>query len=162
MEKIVVQPYSEQYKDDIIDLIFNIQKNEYHLPIRKEDQPDLFDIPEFYQKGVGNFWVALSHNQLVGTISLLDIGNNQAAMRKMFVRADYRGKEYNTAKILLEEAICWAKHNKIMAIYLGTTEKFLAAHRFYEKNGFEQISSNDLPVNFSIMKVDTKFYLYTI
>jgi len=72
-EEIVVQHYSEEYRDDIINLILDIQQNEYQIPIQKEDQPDLSDIPGFYQKRIGNFWIALYHNQLVGTISLLDI-----------------------------------------------------------------------------------------
>lgn len=159
-EEIVVQPYSEKFKDDIINLILDIQQNEFQIPIQKEDQPDLSDIPGFYQKGVGNFWVALCDNQLAGTISLLDIGNNQAALRKMFVKASYRGNKYNAAKSLLQTSIEWAKQHKITAIYLGTTEKFMAAHKFYAKNGFEQIAAGDLPASFPIMQVDTKFYKY--
>jgi GNAT superfamily N-acetyltransferase len=161
-EEMVVQHYSEEYRDDIINLILDIQQNEYQIPIQKEDQPDLSDIPGFYQKGIGNFWIAIYHNQLVGTISLLDIGNNQVALRKLFVKAPYRGNKHNTAKILLQESIEWAKQNKIIAIYLGTTEKYIAAHRFYEKNRFVQISTRDLPLSFPIMKVDTKFYKYVI
>jgi N-acetylglutamate synthase-like GNAT family acetyltransferase len=52
----------------------------------------------------------------------------------------------------------WASEHNIQAIYLGTTEKFLAAHRFYEKNKFTQISKELLPERFPIMKVDTRFY----
>ena len=162
MKEIVVQQYSEQYRDDIINLILNIQQNEYHIRIGKEDQPDLSDIPGVYQKGSGNFWIALCDFQVIGTISLLDIGNNQVALRKMFVKVPFRGNKHNTAKLLLQQSIGWAKQNKITAIYLGTTEKFVAAHRFYEKNGFVQISTKDLPMSFPIMKVDTKFYKYVI
>jgi predicted N-acetyltransferase YhbS len=41
---------------------------------------------------------------------------------------------------------------------LGTTAKFLAAHRFYEKNGFREIAQTELPASFPVMTVDTKFY----
>ena len=34
---------------------------------------DLLDIPGHYQQGLGNFWIALSAGQVVGTIGLLDI-----------------------------------------------------------------------------------------
>jgi hypothetical protein len=53
---------------------------------------------------------------LAGTVSLLDIGNNQVALRKMFVKASYRGNKYNTAKILLQASFEWAKQNKITAV----------------------------------------------
>ena len=39
------------------------------------DQPDLLQIPQFYQSGAGNFWVALDGEEVVGTVALLDIGN---------------------------------------------------------------------------------------
>jgi hypothetical protein len=43
-------------------------------------------------------------------------------------------------------------------VYLGTTEKFLAAHRFYERNGFQQIAANELPPSFPRMALDSRFY----
>lgn len=158
MEEVIVKEYSQEYKDIIIDLILNIQQNEFKIAITKEDQPDLSDIPNFYQSGKGNFWVAIYNNQVVGTISLIDIGNNQGALRKMFVKDAYRGSKYNISKILLQELMEWARECGIQDIYLGTTEKFLAAHRFYEKNNFTQITKDNLPNAFPIMKVDTRFY----
>ncbi|MGO8714389.1 MAG: GNAT family N-acetyltransferase [Smithella sp.] len=162
METIIVKQYSEQYKEGIIDLILDIQQNEFSISITKEDQPDLADIPKYYQKGAGNFWIALCDGHVVGTISLLDIGNNHLALRKMFVKAAYRGSRYHAAKQLLQTSLEWARANGINEVYLGTTQKFLAAHRFYEKNGFIEISKEELPENFPIMKVDTKFYKYVL
>jgi hypothetical protein len=52
----------------------------------------------------------------------------------------------------------WSKSKSIKEIYLGTTSKFLAAHKFYEKNQFVAVSKSMLPKNFPIMEVDTKFY----
>lgn len=158
MEELIIKEYSEEYKNEIIELILNIQQNEFEIPITKEDQPDLSDIPNFYQTGNGNFWVALCNNQVVGTISLIDIGNLQGALRKMFVKDTFRGSSYNTAKLLLLKLIAWARERNIQEIYLGTTAKFLAAHRFYEKNSFVQVSKETLPDGFPIMKVDTRFY----
>ena len=51
-----------------------------------------------------------------------------------------------------------ALSNGIAEIYLGTTEKFLAAHRFYEKNGFAEVRRDELPSAFPVMAVDSKFY----
>lgn len=158
MDKIVIRPYAHDNKEDIIDLILNIQRNEFNVPITKEDQPDLNDISNFYQVGAGNFWVAIYNNEIVGTLSLLDIGSHQGALRKMFVKAAFRGSKYNIAKSLLQQLIIWSREHNIYNIYLGTTEKFLAAHRFYEKNGFVQIDKKGLPETFPIMKVDTRFY----
>ncbi|MBP2658844.1 MAG: GCN5-related N-acetyltransferase [Firmicutes bacterium] len=158
MEKISIREFSKEYQEEVIDLILDIQRNEFNIPISKEEQPDLGDIPNFYQAECGNFWIATYNKQVVGTIALIDIGNHQGALRKMFVKADYRGRIYNTAELLLLKLISWASEHNMDEIYLGTTEKFLAAHRFYEKNKFTQISSELLPSTFPSMKVDTRFY----
>jgi N-acetylglutamate synthase-like GNAT family acetyltransferase len=155
---IIVQEYIETYKDEMIDLILNIQQKEFGIPIRREDQPDLADVKNFYQTGNGNFWVALCQDKVVGTISLKDIGNRQGALRKMFVKSEYRGTPFKTAQHLLDSLLAWAHVRVLTDIYLGTTAKFLAAHRFYEKNHFECVSTDQLPSSFPIMKVDTRFY----
>ncbi|MGL5512109.1 MAG: GNAT family N-acetyltransferase [Sporomusa sp.] len=159
---IIIQQYNEAYKDEVLAVILDIQQNEFSIPIKKADQPDLDDIPGVYQTGAGNFWVAIDNGHVIGTIALLDIGNYQAALRKLFVHAAYRGSYYNTAKLLLAKLLQWAGKNKIEDIFLGTTAQFLAAHRFYEKNGFNPIRSSSLPVAFLVMKVDTKFYHYRL
>ena len=58
--------------------------------------------------------------------------------------------------------IGWAKHKGIEEIFLGTTEKFIRAQRFYEKNGFVEIQKQELPKEFPLMDVDIKFYKYSI
>ena len=115
-----------------------------------------------YQKGRGNFWIAVRNKQVIGAIALLDIGNAQAALRKMFVNKTYRGGRYRVAPMLLEELFTSARFNGMKEIFLGTTPQFLAAHRFYEKNGFIEIKKDALPKNFPIMEVNTKFYKFEL
>ena len=159
---ISVVPFLPQYTTQVIDLIVTIQQKEFELPITAKDQPDLHDIHGFYRKGRGNFWVALDQQKVAGTIALIDLGDGQAALRKMFVERGYRGESYGTARLLLGTLLGWAQQHGMKEIYLGTTAKFLAAHRFYEKNGFAEISMGELPEGFPIMKVDTKFYRYMV
>ncbi|MGQ3481659.1 GNAT family N-acetyltransferase [Paenibacillus sp. TY11] len=159
---IFLKEYSTEYQSQVIDLILHIQKNEYNIAITKEEQPDLLDIENFYQRGNGNFWVALSEGTVVGTVALLDIGNHKTALRKMFVKQNYRGKTINVSNQLLHHAIGWARERSVEQIYLGTTLQFVAAHRFYEKNGFVSIALGELPIGFPVMKVDKKFYKYVI
>jgi GNAT superfamily N-acetyltransferase len=142
----------------VIAVILPIQQSEFGLPITLEAQPDLQDIPAFYQRKNGNFWVAQAGDAIVGTIGLLDIGGGLAALRKMFVAESHRGHEHGVAKGLLETLLAWSVSHDITDIYLGTTDKFVAAHRFYEKNGFLVIARSTLPVAFPVMTVDTTFY----
>lgn len=152
--------FSQQYTEKLIDLILNIQVNEFSIAITRNDQPDLADISGFYQVGKGNFWLAVDDdNTVIGTIGLIDIGNNQLALRKMFVDARFRGKNYGIAQSLLNTAWQWCQESQIDQVYLGTTVAYHAAHRFYEKNDFLEITKSELPLNFPVMAVDSKFYV---
>ncbi len=157
-----IVPFISNYTEQVIDVILTIQNTEFDIPISRDQQPDLDNIPGYYQQGAGNFWVALDGEQVVGTISLLDIGNGQGALRKMFVHRDYRGGERGVARQLLHTLFDWARTHQYTVIFLGTTDKFLAAHRFYEKSGFIEVTADELPSAFPKMRVDNKFYKYTL
>lgn len=143
----------------VIDVILPIQREEFGIAISVADQPDLQAIPDFYQVGNGDFWVATKQGQIIGTIGLKDIGAQQVALRKMFVAAPFRGREFGVAAQLLSALLEEAWQRGVKDIYLGTTDKFLAAHRFYEKHGFVEVAKEELPESFPVMKVDSKFYV---
>jgi N-acetylglutamate synthase-like GNAT family acetyltransferase len=151
--------YADSMQPAVIDLIVSIQRHEFGFEIAGADQPDLSDIQNFYQTGAGGFWVALADGAVVGTIALRDIGNQQGALRKMFVKAPHRGSPHAVAARLLRHLIAFANRKRVREIYLGTTEKFVAAHRFYEKNGFIRLPADKLPEAFPRMALDTRFYL---
>jgi N-acetylglutamate synthase-like GNAT family acetyltransferase len=151
-------PYEDRHLAGVRDLIVPIQRSEFGFSITYEDQKDLHDIPAFYQRGGGEFWVALAGPEVVGSIALVDIGNAQGALRKMFVKEAYRGAPDRVARRLLDRLLEHAAQHGIVEIFLGTTEKFRAAHRFYEKSGFELFEERDLPERFPRMNVDTRFY----
>lgn len=159
---IEIKTYTDIYNKEVVELILTIQTKEFEVPITLEAQPDLKDIRHFYQTSNGNFWVARNNNEIIGTIALLDIGNDQGALRKMFVNAAYRGKDYGVGQKLLDHLLEWARQKNFKEILLGTTAKFLAAQRFYEKNGFIEIEKATLPVTFPVMTVDVKFYRYIL
>jgi N-acetylglutamate synthase-like GNAT family acetyltransferase len=155
---IAIQPFSAPHADGVVALILPIQQAEFGIPVTLLDQPDLNDIAGFYQHGNGNFWLALDGREVVGTVALLDIGEQQVALRKMFVAASHRGAEHGVARRLLDTAVAWCASRGVRDVYLGTTAQFLAAHRFYEKNGFSEVTCDELPQSFPVMKVDSKFY----
>ncbi len=159
---MVITTYRDNYLSHIIELILSIQQKEFNIPVTLEAQPDLQKIPEIYQTGKGNFWIALKEEETVGTIGLIDIGENTGVIRKMFVHAAYRGKLHGVSHQLLQTLLQWAIQKEMKSLYLGTVEKLHASHRFYEKNGFNRIPMEELPKQFPLMKVDTLFYKYDI
>lgn len=163
-----LHPWNRHDQDGVVALISGIQRGEFGLSITPEDQPDLMDVPGFYQRGAGQFWVARAQgcptgeetpgSGVIGCIALLDIGNGQAALRKMFVEKQWRGAGHGVASALLAALLQHAAEHGLQQIFLGTTTRFLAAHRFYEKNGFIRTEKQNLPPSFPVMAVDTVFY----
>src|SRR3954453_20687955 len=138
---IEISPFHPGHARKVIDLVLPIQQVEFGVPITLEMQPDLIDIPAFFRHGNGNFWVATDGEEVVGTIALLAIGDGRAALRKMFVRASHRGA--GVAKALLETLLAWCRQRGIREVYLGAAPQLLAAHRFYEKNGFRETERSE-------------------
>ncbi len=155
---ITIQPFEDQDTNHIVSLILNIQQNEFQVPITINEQQDLLNIPTFYQQKKGNFWVAKFNDEVVGTIALIDCGDNIGTIRKMFVKKEFRGKEHGIAQRLLNTLEESARINTIKSLYLGTLERLQAAIRFYERNGFTLIQKQNLPTVFPLMPVDTHFF----
>jgi GNAT superfamily N-acetyltransferase len=141
----------------IIDIILPIQQLEFGVPITLADQPDLLDIEDFYILNGGNFWGASVEGELCGTIAFLRFNEKAGAIRKMFVKKEFRGKEYGIASILLDELINYCRENGIGHLYLGTVDILKAAIRFYEKKGFVQLDKKELPSDFPVMASDNVF-----
>lgn len=102
---IAIRTYSAEYSNSVASLILHIQQQEFQIPVTISDQPDLVDIPGFYQTREGNFWIALDDVVVVGTVGLLDIGAGQGALRKMFVASSHRGPQIAVGKRLLEQLL---------------------------------------------------------
>ncbi|OMQ10333.1 GNAT family N-acetyltransferase [[Flexibacter] sp. ATCC 35103] len=150
-------PIENKYSDVIVDLILNIQQKEFNVAITIEDQPDLLNIQNFYYGGGGHFWGAFVDDELVGTIALVKFNNTQAAIRKMFVKKEYRGKEFSIAQKLLDTLVDYCTKNQIEDLYLGTITVLEAALRFYERNNFIRIEKVSLPNTFPVMSADNVF-----
>lgn len=154
LEDFVVEDFRDYFQDSVVDLILDIQQHEFGLPLSIEDQPDLLDINQKYKV----FLVARVGECVIGTVGLMDIGDGIGVIRKLFVDLEYRGKEKGVSACLLRTLLGKAMDNGIKQIYLGTTEAFKAAHRFYERAGFDEVEVSDLPELFPRMEIDSKFF----
>ena len=156
----VLRPYEARDHAEVVDLITSIQQDEFSLPIAYDDQFDLKDMEGTSRRGKGNFWVACAGGRVIGTVGLIDAGGGMAAVKKMFVRREYRGAPWGVAQKLLDVLLDWARAREIRDLYLGTTERFVVAQRFYERNGFRVIADEKLPsaIVATRAQVDTKHY----
>lgn len=156
--KLEIRTLDNSYSEQAIDLILNIQQKEFNVPITIHDQPDLAQIESFYIEAGGNFWGAFINGELVGTIALVKFNEREGAIRKMFVKKEFRGKDLNIAQLLLEILISFCREKGIENLYLGTVNILKAAIRFYERNQFHEIQKENLPADFPLMNADNIFY----
>jgi GNAT superfamily N-acetyltransferase len=155
--KLQIIPIGNEHANDVIDLVLTIQQKEFNIAITLDDQPDLLNIQDFYHAGGGGFWGAFIDDELVGTIALVKFSDKKAAIRKMFVKKEYRGKEYSIAQQLLNTLIDYSTENGIDNLYLGTVSILEAALRFYERNHFVRVEKELLPKAFPLMSADNVF-----
>lgn len=69
---------------------------------------ELADIAWFYRSGGGEFWVGRHGRSVVGPIAAMKIGEDIAALRKMFVVREHRGAS-GLAASLLQTLVGWAE-----------------------------------------------------
>ena len=150
--QVEITPFQKNHQNGVDKLMAAIA-TEFPQPIfspTSKKIKDVFTIP------TNKFWVALSGNQVIGTIGLQSLSNDAIMLKSMFLAQDFRG--LGISQSLLAVLQKWCGLNGFTTIYLGTMEQFIAAHKFYEKNGFRRINQNDLPVDFVTNPVDTIFY----
>ncbi len=150
--------YDDKYKNEIIDLILNIQNKEAKINLSIEEQPDLLDIHSAYEKNGGKFWIAIENQQVIGTIALMRSKNNCGILKKFFVKAAYRGQKVGLT--LYQTLLEYAKSKDLKYIILDTPSVAAVSHRFYEKSGFKRIKHDELPVFYEYP--DRNSYLYLL
>ena len=152
--------YREEYKQQIIDLILHIQNAEAGIDLQIEEQPDLLNIPSYYEKNGGEFWAAVDNDEVIGTIAIMNYGNGNGVLKKFFVRADWRGKKLGLA--LYQTLMEYVKKGGYRQLLLDTPSVAKASHRFYEKVGFLKISKNELPFHYEYPDRNSFLYLLKI
>lgn len=149
--------YQSKYKQQIINLILHIQNGEAGIDLTIEEQPDLLDIPYYYQKNGGEFWIAVENNAVIGTIALMNYGNGNAVLKKFFVEKNHRNKKVGYA--LYMQLKQFVKNNGINVIVLDTPSAAKKSHEFYERSGFVKIEKSMLPFSYDYPDRDSYLYL---
>lgn len=163
MEPVRIIEYSPDYQVGIDEMMSGIEK-EFSIPVTS---PQSMRINEVYQLDDQKFWLALHDQKVVGTIGLSLFSSGKAVLKRMMVDKDYRGKVpiaigNNTATLLLDTALHWAKMQGYTEIYLGTMDQFLAAQKFYSNKGFQKITQAELPHDYNPNPIDTLYYRKTL
>lgn len=143
----VVQFNECEFKFDINNFISECMHNFIGRPYK--NRPDVMDIEEYYLKNNGVFLIAydVKTKEIVGTIGL-ENRKEYGILKRFYVKEDYQrngiGRRlYNSLEIYIREK------TNINKIYLACGKKLKKAHKFYLKNGFEQINGLDIEMHFA-------------
>lgn len=144
-----ISQYSEEEHPEINSLVEEIAK-EFEEPIISSNPST--------KKNFDNLWLVKKDELLIGTIGVIRLKNNNAILKSMFVKKEFRGKDIGVSRLLIQTAIDWLGDEKIERIFLGTMSQFKAAQKFYTKNGFFKIDKMELPSDFINNPLDNLYY----
>ncbi|MBK7397587.1 MAG: GNAT family N-acetyltransferase [Myxococcales bacterium] len=94
----------------------------------------LHALPGSYREAGGRFWVAVEGDQLLGTCGVFPVADGDLELRKMYLDGAARGR--GVGKLLLDEAVSFARSVGARRLVLDTVDEMKQAIRFYEANGF--------------------------
>ncbi|MDO4301304.1 MAG: GNAT family N-acetyltransferase [Clostridia bacterium] len=155
---MVIKNYEEKYKENIIDLILDIQNNEANINLSIEEQPDLLDVEKYYLINGGQFWIAVDEkDKVIGTIAYMAGENNYGILKKFFVDKNCRGKGIGLE--LYKNLLRYANKKSCKGLILDTPSVAEDSHRFYEKAGFRKISKEELPIKYYYPNRNSYIYI---
>lgn len=155
-----LSPYRSdpQTTAELVDLILYCQNTEAKLNITMAEQPDVLMIPDYYQARGGEFWVAKDHDHVAGCIALLPVDKHTAVLKKFFTYPQFRGGNVHLGWQLYQMFLAYAQAHDFKRIVLDTPEGEHRSHQFYERQGFKQISFDELGVDYAFPDRHSRFY----
>ncbi|UCE52991.1 MAG: MarR family transcriptional regulator [Desulfobacterales bacterium] len=85
-------------------------------------------------------WIAEQDGQRIGSVMIVEAGDQVAQLRLLFVEPKARGK--GIGKRLINECINFSKRNRYRKIKLWTQSNLLEARHLYSKAGFELVKES--------------------
>ncbi|MFZ5624338.1 MAG: GNAT family N-acetyltransferase [Gemmatimonadota bacterium] len=98
---------------------------------------DADDLPGPYAPPNGAIFLARVAGEPAGIVALKRLEDGSCALKRMFVRQEYRGR--GVTKALVRRLLATASRMGCRRVRLGTVEEMTAARRLYERMGFRPI-----------------------
>ena len=138
VEILIVKPYEENYRDD---LIFMVLQAKDALGRKPTINPDLLDITTNYFDCGDMFWVAINDDdRVIGCIGYSKTDNSsEAFLHRLFVKASEKRKGIGTILLQTAENEMRKQGISISLVHLGSPkEQWFESYSFYPKNGYQE------------------------
>lgn len=129
---VKILPFNEIYAEPVKQLVIDIHQ-EFGFDYDRRLDADLEEISHVYG-GRGGFWLAIENAKVVGTSALREDTQYTGTLKRMYLLPLFRGK--GIGRLLLQQAVDYAKQQKYGEILLDTVTFQKDAIRLYEKFGF--------------------------
>ncbi len=146
VSNIKIIEYNQKYNQEINDFVNWSMHTFIGRPFKQRE--DLLDIEEYYIKNGGNFWIAIDKNKIIGTIAL-ENRNTTGILKRFYINKNYQ--RLGIGSSLYNEFEMFVKSmTNINSLYLACCQSLTNAHKFYRKNGWEQIEKLDIDMHVAI------------
>ncbi len=102
---------------------------------------DLEDPKKHYIDRGGMFFVLKDDGKIVGTVAIINKGNNIAELKRLYVNKEDQGKGLGSK--LFDAVITYCKEHGFIKLEFETNKKFTKAHVLYQKRGFKTINEDE-------------------
>ncbi len=137
--RIIISEYTPSDQQGAKQVVLNGLKDfrfEYH----DIWDSDLENPKKHYIDRGGMFFVLKVDGKIVGTVAIINKGNNSAELKRLYVNKEYQGKGLGSK--LLDAAIAYCKKHGFIKLEFETNKKFTKAHLLYQKRGFKTIKED--------------------
>ncbi len=141
MTNIAIIPYEARYQSDFKRL--NIAWIEQYFAVEPHDLEQLEHPEEHVLPNGGQIFFALSENEVVGCVAVVNTGETGFEMAKMAVSPTVQGR--GIGKKLCLAAIDYARQLGIGTLWLESNRKLTPALTLYRSAGFNEVPSVPTP-----------------
>jgi len=129
-----IRDYRPEDFPGVVSVIKSVYNDYNYRMDYNEFDRDLADIDSTYIDSGGAFWVLDMGGAIVGTIGVIPEATESCELRRLYLKAPYRGKGWGTK--MVRRVIDWAESHGFRRIFLWSDVLFEPAHHLYVKSGF--------------------------
>ena len=135
---MVIKPYEERYRDDLIFMVLQAKDALGRIPRLNED---LLHIHQSYFDQGDFFWIAVDEqDRVVGSVGYSRIPHTtEAFLHRLYVKASEKRKGIGSALLTTAERAMQAAGLTVSHVHLGSPpEQWFESYSFYPKHGYRE------------------------